>query len=214
MNQRKQNFKALSQNKDAYYTKFKDMKKIFVLVAVLPLFFISCGGNTQEDSEDTANSGDSLALDFSDMNEISLKENGLNMKLMLPSVASSTGNSISAQIEHDEGDYLWYVNIGAHFQLVIEDFGKEKDKVPAEKKRLKELSNIFDFEYLLDDPTLIMYKRTLHEGQGGKTSYHCFGEVIIGGYTYILRSEQEGSLKPIIEDMVKTIQSASEIVSA
>lgn len=188
------------------------MKKRIVIAALFPLFLVGCGGAVETDT--TAENTDTLTLDFSDMNEMSLKPDGLNMKIMLPAVASSTGASIDPLVEHDPGDYLWYVNIGPRFQLIIEDFGKEKDKVGNEKKRLGELNKIFDIEYLVDEPKLIMYRRDLHEGQGGKPSYHCYGEVTIEGYTYVLRSGDEGSLKPIIEDMVKTIRSATPLVNA
>ena len=146
--------------------------------------------------------------EYAGMNEMSLKEYGLNMAIMLPEVASSTGASIEPQVEHEDGDYLWHVLIGTRFHLVIEDFGKEKNKVADEKKRLADLNDIFVIEYLVDEPNLIMYKRTLHEDQGGKKTYHCYGETVIDGYTYVLRSQQDGSLKPIVEDMVKTIRSA------
>ncbi len=189
------------------------MKRTLILAALLPFFLISCGGSESTDGSDNVNDADSLSADFSDMEEISLKPDGLNMKMMLPAVASSTGNAIEPKVEHDEGDYLWYVTIGPRFQLIIEDYGKEQSKVDGEKKRLSELENIFDIEYFIEEPGLIMYKRTLHEGQGGKPSYHCYGEVTIDGYSYVLRSEDEGSLKPIIEDMVKTIRSATPIAT-
>lgn len=176
------------------------------------LTFTACGGGEGGESDGT-NGEETTDLDFADMNEITLKDHGLNMSLMLPEVASSTGASIEPQIVHDDGDYLWDVQIGSHFHLVVEDFGKEKDKVADEKKRLTDLSNIFVIEFLIDDPELIMYKRSLHEGQGGKPTYHCYGQKVIDGYTYVLRSEEEGGMKPIIDDMVKTIQSAKEIGS-
>ena len=56
-----------------------------------------------------------------------------------------------------------------------------------------------------------MYKRELHEGQGGKPTYHCYGQTVVDGYTYVLRSQQDGSMRPIIEDMVKTIRSAKQM---
>jgi len=185
------------------------MKKIYLLgLLFASMSMVSCGG--EGDGESTDGDSTTTELTFEDMNEISLKEHGLNMCIMLPEVASSTGAAIEPQVEHDEGDYLWDVKIGSRFHLIIEDFGKEKDKVANEKKRLKDLEKIFAIEYITDDPKLIMYKRTLHEGQGGKPSYHCYGETVIDGYTYILRSQEDGSLKPIIEDMEKTIQSAKE----
>ena len=106
---------------------------------------------------------------------------------------------------------MWHVKIGTRFHLVVEDFGKEKNKVSSEKERLADLDDIFITEYLIDEPKLVMYKRTLHEDQGGKPSYHCYGETTIDGYIYVLRSESEGSLKPIIDDMVKTIKSAKPV---
>lgn len=190
------------------------MKKIVLLFAFLPLLMASCGGAENTEDPDGTDSLDTNSLDFSDMNEISLAPHGLNMQLMLPSVASSTGASIDAKIIHDEGDYLWYITIGPRFELIIEDFGKEKNKVAGEKKRLGELTGIFDIEFSVDEPSLLMYKRTLHEGQGGKPSYHCYGEVVIDGYNYVLRSEDEGALKPIIEDMVMTIRSAKPVKGA
>ncbi len=190
------------------------MKKIVLLFALLPVLMTSCGGaETTEDSDGT-DSLNTTTLDFSDMNEISLVPHGLNMQLMLPSVASSTGASIDPKIIHDEGDYLWHITIGPRFELIIEDFGKEKSKVAEEKKRLAELTNIFDIEFSTDEPALLMYKRTLHEEQGGKASYHCYGQVMIDGYNYVMRSEDEGALKPIIEDMVMTIRSAKPVTGA
>lgn len=189
------------------------MKKLIVLAAFLPFLMVSCGGDATDGSDNDSNS-DSLALSFDDMNEISLADEGLNLSLMLPEVASSTGNSIDPQIEHEEGDYLWYLTIGPRFELIIEDYGKEKNKTVNEKKRLLELAKIFDYEFIVDEQKLIMYQRTLHEGQGGKKTYHCYGELTIEGYTYVMRSEDEGALRPIIEDMVKTIRSAKPVQGA
>lgn len=188
------------------------MKKIILLFAFLPLFITSCGSNGEGDeSEDL----DTLDMsNFEGMDDYSLAEDGLDLKLMLPVVSSSIGDAISPSVEHEEGDYLWYLSIGPRFELIIEDYGKEKDKTIGEKQRLLELNKIFDYEFLVDEPKLIMYKRTLHEGQGGEKLYFCYGEVTIDGLTYVLRSGDEGALKPIIEDMVKTIRSARPIKNA
>ena len=183
------------------------MKRIVVLGSIV-LLLGACGGGGETTTEE--NPVDTTNVDFSDMNEMSLKSEGLNMQIMLPNVASTTGASIEPSIEHDEGDYLWHVKIGNQFHLIVEDFGKEKSKVAEEKKRLAGLGKIFVIEYLLDEPKLIMYKRELHEGQGGKATYHCYGETEIDGYTYVLRSQEDGNYKPIIDDMVKTIRSAKQ----
>ena len=185
------------------------MRKLFLVPLAAAFLLPSCGGD--EETTETTDEQQEEQLNFDDMNEMSLKSHGLNMQFMVPDVESSTGAALEPQILHDDGDYLWHVIIGKHFHMIIEDYGKEPDKVKNEKARLEDLEKIFIIEYLTEEPNLIMYKRTLHEDQGGKPSYHCYGEIKIGGYNYIMRSEDEGSLKPIIEDMVMTIKSAKEI---
>ena len=185
------------------------MKKVIFFGSIFVFLISSCNGG---DSEGTGN--DTLAVDttnYSDMDEMTLSDHGLNMQIMLPNVASSTGASIEPTVEHFDGDYLWDVKIGNQFHLIIEDFGKEKNKVAEEKKRLTDMGRIFVIEYVIDEPKVIMYKRELHEGQGGKPTYHCYGETTVDGYTYVLRSHEDGNFKPIIEDMVKTIRSAKQI---
>lgn len=186
------------------------MKKLFLF---LPLAFIFTTTSCSESSEKPpVDESDTLAnADFEGMNEFSLAKKGLNMGIMLPQVESATGSSIEPEISHTDGDYLWYIEIGTHFHMIIEDYGNEKDKVANQKKRLADLKKIFTVEYMVDEPNLIMYKRTLHEGQGGKSTYHCYGETKVDGYTYVLHSAEDGSLKPIIDDMMKTIRSAREL---
>ncbi|MCB9224515.1 MAG: hypothetical protein R2780_09785 [Crocinitomicaceae bacterium] len=188
--------------------------KRFFLCAIAATFLLTACGGSGEEGDNTQNDQSTDTLDYSGMTEMSLKDQGLNIKFMLPEVASSTGASIEPLVEHDDGDYLWHVKIGTRFHLIIEDYGKEKDKVANEKARLGDLNKIFVVEYLVDEPNLIMYKRTLHEEQGGQPSYHCYGETVIDGYTYVLRSQEDGNLKPIIDDMVKTIRSAKPLEAA
>jgi hypothetical protein len=189
------------------------MKRFFLYAISATLLLTACGGSGEE-GNGTENDQVVDTLDYEGMSEMSLKEHGLNMKFMLPDVQSSTGAALEPQILHDDGDYLWHVKIGARFHLIVEDYGKEKDKVGYEKERLDDLDKIFVVEYLIEEPQLIMYKRTLHEEQGGKPSYHVYGETTIDGYTYVLRSQEDGNLKPIIEDMVKTIRSAKSLEAA
>jgi len=187
--------------------------KKLLLGLMIGFLIFSCGDNNTEKEENSEENADIEVIGESDMNQISLSDYGLNMTLMLPEVASSTGNSIEPSITHEDGDYFWFLDIGNHFHLVIEDFGKETDKVAEKKKELEGLKDIFIIEYIIDEPNLIMYKRSLHEGQGGKPSYHCYGETTVGGYTFVLHSADEGGLKPVINDMVTTIRSAKEINS-
>jgi len=191
------------------------MKKTFLILLTLTLIIASCNDSTestvqpiQDDTLDLENLG---ALD---MNEFSFVPFGLNLTVLLPEVQSSTGASIKPEVTHEDGNYLWNLNIGKNFNLVIEDFGKEKNKVLEEKEYLTGQANIFQFEYLVDEPTIIMYKRELHEDQGGKKSYHCYGEMEVDGYTIVLRTVENGGFKPVVSDMVATIKSAKAVVKS
>jgi hypothetical protein len=186
------------------------MKNVFLIGLIVGVGLMSCGGNSGND-DGALQTNDTLPLNFEDMQALSLVNYGIDMQVMLPQVQSATGNSIEPKVEHDEGDYLWYLSIGPRFNLIIEDYGRETKKVAAEKKRLKDLTGIFDIEYLLEEPNVIMYKRTLHEGKGGSPSYHCYGETVIDVYTYVLRSDEDGTYKLIVEDMVRTIKSAAPV---
>ncbi len=189
------------------------MKNIFLSFLVAGMLAISCGSDTDPDSTENVDT-EIETIGMEDMNQFSLASEGLNLSFMLPEVASSTGASIEPSVQHDDGDYLWFVDIGNHFHLVIEDFGKEKNKIVNEKKRLKDLENIFVIDYQVDEENVIMYKRELHEDLGGKPSYHCYGVTTVDGYTIVLRSSDDGGLKPVINDMVTSIKSAKEIVNS
>jgi len=186
--------------------------KQLALIVILFTLFISCNPDGNDSSKDGENSTEKLEdLGVSDMNEFSFKPHGINLSILLPEVESRTGASIEPKLTHNDGDYAWYLDIGPYFKLVVEDFGKENNKVADEKKRLADLVSIFDYEYIIDEPNLIMYKRSLKTDQGGKSMYFCYGETTIEGYTYVLKSNDDGGLKPVIMDMVAVIKSAKEI---
>ena len=189
------------------------MKNIFLSLFTATFLLMSCGGESTDETntDEVIENSEMENIGMVDMNEFSLAPYGLNLSLMLPEVASSTGASIEPTVKHDDGDYLWFLDIGNHFHLIIEDYGKEQNKVADEKKRLDGLSKIFIIEYVIDEPNAIMYKRELHEDQGGKKTYHCYGTTTVDGYTIVLRSSDDGSHKPVINDMITTIKSAKDL---
>jgi hypothetical protein len=190
------------------------MKKVFLFLFSFTLLVSSCDNTADSIAPEDNNAVDLENLGAFDMNEFSLVPYGLNLTVLLPEVESSTGASIEPEVIHEDGDYLWSLNIGKNFNLIIEDFGKEKNKVSEEKEYLNGQTNIFQFEYVVDEPNIIMYKRELHEDQGGKKSYHCYGEMEVEGYTIVLRTNESGSFKPVVADMVSTIKSAKAIAKS
>ena len=197
-----------------YLVNTQIMKKRFLSLLIFSLLFISCNDCSESDTKEDQNKNIGLAnLAALDMNEFSLVPYGLNLTILLPEVESSAGTSILPEVIHEDGHYLWQLNIGKQFNLVIEDFGKEKNKVTKEKEYLIGKSDIFKYEYIIDEPEIIMYKRELHKDQGGEKSYHCYGEMEVEGYTIILRTTESGGFRAVVLDMISSIKSAKAIVT-
>ncbi|MFK8038577.1 MAG: hypothetical protein AB8B74_09835 [Crocinitomicaceae bacterium] len=193
------------------------MKNLFVTFTLVFVLVLSCTNNSNkkalvDDFVDTADTGFVL-LDTADMQQLSLKEYDLNLTIKVPLVASSSGTEILPVIEHDDGDYLWYIRIGEYFNLVIEDYAKEFNKVQAHEKELADQKDVFEITYLEKLNNLLFYKRVLINDNGGLPSYHCFGEITIDGYNYVLRSEKIGGYEPVITDMVQCIKTAEPITT-
>lgn len=77
---------------------------------------------------------------------------------------------------------------------------------------------MFEVNYIINDKDLVMYERRLivkGEANAPKTvgiehkSYHVYGQKVINGITYELRSRDEGYERMIIELMAKSIRSFS-----
>jgi hypothetical protein len=188
---------------------------IWILLSVLTF---SCGGESVANLEELEMDIDNI--DYTEFEGKSLKEHGIPALIMLPDQTSNIGAAVEPEIIHTEGDFKWDVVVGPNFTMRIEDYGNEKQMVQNEKDRLARIK-FYTVEYLIDQPELIMYKRTLNysekssknaESVGAEhITYHCYGEKEINGITYILRSRDEGFHKPIIETMVKTIKSLEQL---
>jgi hypothetical protein len=192
-------------------------KRILSLSPLVILFIIlsisSCGS-----SGDTENSGkDAITLDedYYEFRGISLKEFNIPATIMLPDETANIGASTKPEVIHAEGNFLWDIEVGPNFNLHIEDYGDYTDMVEYKKKELKK-QEIFKINYLIDEKDLIVYERILivkglknaSSKVGVKhNSYHVYGQKVINGITYELRSRDEGNEKMIIELMAKSIQS-------
>lgn len=167
-------------------------------------------------ADDQINKSDTgfVLLDTADMQQLSLLAYDLNLKIKVPMVASAAGTEIVPVIEHDDGDYLWYIRIGEYFQLVIEDYAKEFNKVREHEQQLADQKNVFEVTYLEKTAHLVFYKQILINDNGGLPTYHCFGEITIDGYNYVLRSDKFGGYEPVIRDMVQSIKTAKRVAQS
>jgi hypothetical protein len=175
-----------------------------------------CGGGNEEKKDD---SGISLDEDYYEFKGISLEDQGIKAMIMLPDETANIGASTKPEIIHTEGDFKWDILVGPNYQLHIEDYGDYTDLVENKKKELKDNDN-FKIKYLIDEKDLILYEQTLIVRGSKKAAptvgvehraFHVYGQKIIDGITYELRSRDEGYEKVIIELMAKSIKSFKPI---
>lgn len=183
---------------------------LFVVASIAP----SCGGGGEKETVQEEE-GLNLDEDYYEFKGISLKEYGIPAMIMLPDETANIGASTKPEVIHADGDFIWDIQVGQNFELHIEDYGDYTDMVEYKKKELKE-QEIFKIRYLVDEKDLIVYERTLIVKGSKKASptvgvkhasYHVYGQKIINGITYELRSRDEGYEKMIIELMAKSIKS-------
>ena len=159
-----------------------------------------------------------LGDDYFDFQGFDLVPFDIPAMIMLPDETANIGASIAPEVLHIEDNFYWDIKVGPNFELHIEDYGDNKDLVETHKKSL-ERKEMFDVTYLVDEPNLVMYERKLIVKGSNQAppkvgiehkSFHVYGQKIIKGVTYELRSRDEGYEKMIIELMTKSIRSFEE----
>lgn len=199
-------------------SSFKIKFIAFALLYSTASVVASCGGDSEKV---TAKEEEGITLDddYYEFKGISLKEYGIPAMIMLPDETANIGASTKPEVIHADGDFIWDIQVGQNFELHIEDYGDYTDMVEYRKKELKD-QDIFKIRYLVDEKDLIVYERTLIVKGSKKASpsvgvkhasYHVYGQKIINGITYELRSRDEGYEKMIIELMAKSIKSFKAI---
>jgi hypothetical protein len=198
--------------------KFFKLKLIlFILVAsTVTSLTSSCGdGKENTDGEKEIQ----LDEDYYEFKGISLSNSDIDAMIMLPDETANIGASTKPEIIHTEGDFKWDIHVGPNFHLHIEDYGDYKDLVKNKKKELKDYGH-FKINYLIEEDDLILYEQTLMVRGSKKAaptvgvehrSYHVYGQKVINGITYELKSRDEGYEKMIIELMAKSIKSFKPI---
>ena len=192
-------------------------KRFFSFAPMTILFVGLLISSCDDDSKNDGQKVEDINLDddYYEFKGISLKEFGIPAMMMLPDETANIGASTKPEILHADGDFIWDINVGPNFNLHIEDYGDYTDMVDYKKKELKK-QDLFKITYLINEKDLILYERTLIVKGSKKASptvgvehksYHVYGQKIINGITYELRSRDEGYEKMIIELMAKSIKS-------
>lgn len=199
-----------------YYTTGKNYIKARIFYVFVLFFFVlfSCSDTNNPDNVNIP----SDLEDYYEFQGVDLTSYGIPATMMLPDETANIGASTTPEILHLESDFYWNIHVGQNFHLYIEDFGDNTNLV-QEKKRELENTQFYDVRYLVDDSDLIIYEITLKvrghanasKSVGVKhVSYHVYGERVINGIHYELRSRDEGFDRPIIELMAKSIRSFKE----
>ncbi|MEJ6582579.1 MAG: hypothetical protein QNL61_11685 [Crocinitomicaceae bacterium] len=183
---------------------------VFGLVGMSSLLY-SCGSE-----EVDPNAGEIVFDDdYYEFQDFNLANHDIPAFISLPDETANIGASTKPEIIHIEDDIKWEVNVGQNFQLMIEDYGDLTDLIEVEKKELAE-QTFFKVNYIIDEPDMILYERTLIVKGAKKVSskvgvehrsYHVYGQKVINGITYELQSREYGYEKVIIELMAKSIKS-------
>jgi hypothetical protein len=193
---------------------FNSITVRFSCLGILLLFSLvglnSCGNEDETKEQSTIK----LDEDYYEFRGISLQQYDIPAMIMLPDETANIGASTRPEIDHPDS-FLWSITLGAKFKLYIEDFGDYRNRVSNKRKELKE-QTLFKINYLFQSDDLIVYERTLIV-RGSKQaspsvgiehkSFHVYGQKIIDGITYELRSKDEGCSKNIAVLMAKSIKS-------
>lgn len=191
-------------------------KQAFGIWIILGIFGMSSLLNSCGSDEVDPNDGEIVVDDdYYEFQDFNLANYDIPAFISLPDETANIGASTKPEIIHIEDDIKWEVNVGQNFQLMIEDYGDLTDLIEVEKKELAE-QTFFKINYIIDEPDLILYERTLLVKGTKKASskvgvehrsYHVYGQKIIDGITYELQSREDGYEKVIIELMAKSIKS-------
>jgi hypothetical protein len=188
------------------------LNKGFILIVAITTLLIlnTCAVDTEVDVIE----GDAYD-EYYEFQDFNLEGYDIPAVISLPDETANIGASTKPHVNHIQGDIKWELKIGSNFQMIIEDYGFINDLVKVKKKELAEQS-FFKMKYLIDEPDLILYERTLLVKGTDKASpnvgvehrsYHVYGSKVIKGITYEIHSREDGYEKVIIELMAKSIKS-------
>lgn len=191
------------------------MKKLglILLLGILITPLTRCG-----DSEKDGELTDEELYEFQGF---SMKPYDIPVMIMLPDETANIGASTKPEVVHEEDGFQWHLSVGPNFEMVIDDWGADREMVSSRKKELAQ-HNFYKIKYLIEEPDFILYEQVLKvDGKKGVSksvgvehkTYHVYGQKVINGITYVFRSRDEGYEKVIIDLMAKSIKSVKPLKS-
>ena len=175
------------------------MKLKISLLSVLCLVF-SCTEGRVESNDKKAQ------IDYYQFREMNLDSVGIPASIMIPNETAGIGASFAPKILHDEGGFKWHINVGRHFNVLIEDYGDYQYLMPEFLRRIN-TKDIFNIEIIEESTDYILYKRELNAVPKKQITYHIYGVKYLNGVYYEFTNQEEGDSKKVIDFIVKSFLS-------
>lgn len=176
----------------------------YKFVLIIGLFFALFGCNSEEDK--IADYDEDLYYQFK---YVSLQDHDLDAYLFIPDETAGIGASFKTKINHEE-DFKWEISAGPNFEMLIEDWGDNSNRMKEFRKSLKE-NSIFKITILKDEGNCIQYKseliKNINTPEFKHISYHVYSVKNLGGCYYEIRNREKGNSREVVELMAKSIKS-------
>ena len=137
----------------------------FLLVLCLNL---SCADDRIESRDEQ------VKIDYYQFREINLDSVGIKASIMIPNETAGIGASFAPKILHDDGGFKWHINVGRHFNVLIEDYGDYQYLMPEFLRRIN-TKDIFNIEIIEESSDYILYKRELKAVPNQQKTFHIYG---------------------------------------
>ena len=147
-----------------------------------------------------------VQIDYYQFREMNLDSVGIPASIMIPNETAGIGASFAPKILHDEGGFKWHINVGRHFNVLIEEYGDYQYLMPEFLRRIN-TKDIFNIEITEESSDYILYKRELKAVPNKQITYHIYGVKYLNGVYYEFTNQEEGDSKKVIDFIVKSFLS-------
>ena len=156
---------------------------------------------------------DNVQIDYYQFRQMNLDSVGIPASIMIPNETAGIGASFAPKILYDEGGFKWHINVGRHFNVLIEDYGDYQYLMPEFLRKIN-TKDIFSIEIIEDSPDYILYKRELKSAPNQQPTYHIYGVKYMNGVYYEFTNQEEGDSKKVIDFILKSFLSFKILNSA